>query len=155
MTELPIYILLDEVVQRIGISQEALTRAIANGTMKAIKMPDGRILVSASDLAALEISLAALEISREQFAPLEGQKISLQGASRKYGVPPATLHSWLKQGLISLLVPGQHRGRPLALNEADVAFRAAIYHRVKGERGSVVGLRLFRQSKRKRARAIA
>ncbi len=134
--KLPTYIPLTEAARRYGMSQEALTRAVADGIMRAVRTPDGRVLVASEDVAV---------VTKEQFSHLQGQGISIRGASRKYDVPVSTLRSWARQGHIKILTPPAERrqGRVILLDEQDVAYCATVYHQLKQARGQVAGMRIF------------
>jgi len=133
--DLPTYIPLSEAARRYRLGRQALTRMVESGRIRAVRTPEGGILVASEDVTV---------VTKDQFRYLQGEDISLQGASRKYEVPASTLHSWIRQGHIKVLASSERkRGRALALDEQDVAYCAALYHRLKEERGSVSGMRIF------------
>jgi len=65
----------------------------------------------------------SLNITREDFEHLRGQKISMSEASDKYGVPQPNLSRWAKLEYIKVL----DRGWKVLIDEADAAYCAAVY----------------------------
>jgi len=90
--------------------------------------------------AKVNRELAALR--RQDFASLDGQVISLPQAATRYGVPETSLREWLKKGYIRIEKRGPRR--VIWLNEADVAFTAAVYH-VRKKFGTSRGAPLLRR----------
>ena len=132
---LPTYISLNQAATRYGVNVAVLRRAVESGIMRAVRTPEGRILVASKDIPTL---------SKMQFEHLQKQGISISSASQKYNVPHSTLRSWTKQGHIKVLNPDKRRqGRATMLNESDVAYHAVLYHRLKDKRGQVTGMRIF------------
>jgi len=78
-------------------------------------------------------------IKRSNYAHLEGNPISLTEASRKYDIPIPTLSLWARRGALERL---GKRGRRVLVNEADVAYAAAI-REAQGEKGRGRGARIF------------
>jgi hypothetical protein len=52
--------------------------------------------------------------------------LSLREAAARYGIPPSTVSSWYRAGLIRSISAGR-RGQPTLLIEADVAALASLY----------------------------
>ncbi len=130
--KLPTYIPLDEAVQRYGVSREALTRAIADGIMRAVKTPKGEIMVAEEDVALPK---------RESFAHLKGRKLTIHQAHQRYGISVPTLRSWIRQKMIHVYQRGS-QGKGYEIDEADVAYWTAVYRYVEAKEGSVRGRRL-------------
>lgn len=87
-------------------------------------------LVAQEDIATLA---AARLVRREQFSHLEGVPIGVGQASLKYRFHTGTISKWLEQGHIRDIGPDPtHKLRRL-INEADIAYAAALRD-VKGLR---------------------
>ncbi len=69
---------------------------------------------------------------RENFEHLSGQEIWISEAARKYGMTGATLYRWSRKGRIRRV---GREGNRVLLDEADVAYCAAIYNERNGKRG--------------------
>lgn len=67
----------------------------------------------------------------QQFESLNGQEISVNQASKKYGVPSPTLSRWAKRGIIKVLRRGSNKRK--YLNEQDVAYCSAIRKQNPGQ----------------------
>jgi len=134
--ELATYVSLEEAAQSYGMSVEALSRMAKEGAIRAVKTPQGKILVASNDIATK---------SREQFRHLQGRAVSMSEASRKYDIPVSTLHGWVERNLIKVLNPEERgQGRTTLLDESGVAYRAMRYHELKKIRGGeVAGMRIF------------
>lgn len=136
---------LDEAVHATGWSEEQLRKGIEAGTIVASVDGDGTLMIVVTPQGQpLQVSPVPPEngheddnghgddlntrlsrIKREDFAHLEGQPITVSEAARKYEVPAATIHTWIHRGY---LTPLGKVGRQRQINEADIAFCAAIYH---------------------------
>ena len=88
----------------------------------------------------------SLSITRDLFEHLRGQPISASEASRKYSdssgvtILQSTISRWAKAGYIKVLA----RGYRLLLDEADVAYCAAVYGaKVKIYGNQMSGVRIF------------
>ena len=81
-------------------------------------------------------------LRRQDFASLEGRAITSTVAAARYGVPQNTIYEWMKRGYVRIL--GQKPRRVFLLNEADVAFTAAVYH-VRKRYGTSRGAPLLRR----------
>jgi hypothetical protein len=81
-----------------------------------------------------------LNIKRDDFEHLRGQKIGVRESSKKYGISSKTVSRWAKAGYINKL----DRGYRLYLDEADVAYCAAVY-KAKFEyyEGQLAGVPIF------------
>lgn len=65
-----------------------------------------------------------------QFAHLEGIRIHVSEAARKYNIPNPTISRWAKKGYIKIL---GKIGNKTMLNEADVARCADVYQERGGQ----------------------
>ncbi len=113
----PTYIQLSTAVEKYGVSKKVLLKRIKSGKLTAAQLPNGEYLVAEHDVDP------SLSIKREDFEYLRGQGISASEASRKYAVSTANFSRWAKVGYIKILA----RGWRLILDEADVAYCAAVY----------------------------
>ncbi len=121
---LPTFISLSEAVKRTGLSQSTLNRAIESDIMRAIKNGKGEVLVAQQDADEF--------IAKEQFEHLRGQGLGIAEASRKYGIPQPTLSRWSKAGYIERI---GREGQKVLIDEADVAYCAAVYQMQGGGPG--------------------
>jgi len=128
------YIPLPQAVRKYGISKKALLERIKSGKLTVAKLPDGEFLVAENEIDP------SLSIKREDFEHLRGQKISVSGSSRKYGIPHTNFSRWARLGFITVL----ERGWKVLLDEADVAYCAAVYHeKYKLYQGRMMGVNIF------------
>ncbi len=138
---------IDEAAERLDISVKVLTRCIENGIIKAVQLPNGEIAVSAEEIRP---------ITKKQFEHLRGKPITISEASRPrprfdddgnvvggYEVPDPTMRGWIRQGYVRVLEDGYGK----KLDEADVAYCAAVYHERK-DAGSMSGEPLFDEAGR-------
>jgi len=98
-------------------------------TLRIAVTQDGQVVEIAptpQDDHGDDINARLSQIRREDFAHLEGQPITVSEAARKYGVPRQTIHTWTKRGHVEALPITSTKSK--VINEADVAFCAAIYH---------------------------
>ena len=125
--ELDRVIPLPQAAKQMGMTVEALTRLVASGKLRAMKTSSGEVVVPESETETT--------ISREQFEHLLGKPISIRQAAQPgpryskkneggYAVPYTTLIGWVHKGLIEVLTSGYG----MELDEADVAYCAAVYH---------------------------
>ncbi len=122
--ELPEYIPLAQAARRYGIPEETLKRAVESGTIRAVQLGE--------EVAVREGDVEKIIIRREDFEHLRGKSIWVMEAARKYGVPNPTISNWAKRGFIRIL---GREGRKTLLDEADVAYCAAVYKAKGGRRG--------------------
>ena len=133
---------LPEAAQRLGLSSKALKDLVERGTIKAVQF-NGEIAVPESEIP---------EITREQFKHLKGKPITVSEAALParfdkqgrlldrydskgqpieglgYGIYDDTIRLWVKKyQYVKVLSPGYG----MTLDEADVAFCAAVYHERK------------------------
>lgn len=117
-------ILLEEAAERLGVSEDVLTRLVQDGTIKAVQLlPGGEIAVNEDDVLTF--------VTREQFGDLQGQHITVTQASKKYKVSRNTILEWVGYGHIKVYKPGYK----MEIDEADVAYYATVYHKKGGGRG--------------------
>lgn len=116
-TDTPTYIPVSAAVEKYGVSKKVLLKRIKSGKLVAAQLPDGEYLVAEHDIDP------SLSIKREDFEHLRGQGISASESSRKYDISTANFSRWAKLGYIQIL----ERGWKLILDEADVAYCAAVY----------------------------
>ncbi len=65
----------------------------------------------------------------KKHAKLKGVKITIQEASREYGVPAPTISRWVSRNLITVL---QRTAREIYLDRADMAYCAEIHRQNSG-----------------------
>lgn len=110
------YITLQEAVQRYNLDSALLTRSVENGTIRGGKF-NGTFVLLEEDVKKTQ------HLDRTQFAHLDGRKIHLSEAARKYKIPLSSLSRWANQGKIAVI--DQEKNRRI-LNEADVAYARAL-----------------------------
>ena len=128
---------LEEAAAVTGYSVEYLQYRTEMGTILAGMMDNELMVAVTQDNRLVEIAPAPApepegddinarlrQIRREDFAHLEGQPITVSEAETRYNVQRRTLINWKTRGYIKVLKDGYR----MELNEADVAFCAAIYH---------------------------
>jgi hypothetical protein len=123
-TTLDRYIPLSQAAKRLGISPAALEGLIDSGNIKAARL-NGTIAVAEDELDQI------VAINRDQFEHLRGQAITIAQAAEKYSLGNRTIRAWITRGYITVLVPGYGA----TIDEADVAYCAAVYQARGGERG--------------------
>jgi len=122
-------ITLEEAAQRLGIQPQTLIRYAKEGKIGAKLFLHGDTMLVAME----EKEMNGQKPKREDFAHLEGRGISISEAAERYGIPFSTIHGWVSRGWIQILRPGS-RGKAYEINEADVAYMAALYNAVTGKR---------------------
>ena len=123
-TNLPTFISLSEAVERTGLSQKVLGRAVESAAIRAVKNEKGEVLIAQEDIEEFVV--------REQFDHLRGKGLGIAEAGRKYDIPDQTLSRWSKAGYIKRL---GRSGRKVLIDEADVAYCAAVYRMQDGGQG--------------------
>jgi hypothetical protein len=123
-TTLDRYIPLSQAAKRLGISSASLQGLVDSGNIKAAQL-NGTIAVAESELDQI------VAINREQFEHLRGQAITVAQAVEKYNLANQTIRAWIRRGYITVLKPGYG----VTIDEADVAYCAAVYQAQGGERG--------------------
>lgn len=121
------FISLSQAARRLGLTKDTLRSLVDLGKVKGAILPNGQIGVNELELDQT--------VTREQFEQLRGQAITISEAARKYGIGKITFRQWTKRGYIRVL----KEGYGMELDEADVAYCAAVYQ----VRGGVKGKRLF------------
>ncbi len=137
--DLPTFIPLEEAAQRYGLSRAALTRLVEDGKIKAAHV-NGGIAVAQDETQTIVHKVTAIMAIRDklwsQVKHLEDEPISMSQACEKYPeINFASLSRWVIQGYIRTLNSPTNigRGHKKLLNEADVAYTAAIL-RMRGKR---------------------
>ena len=121
---------LPEAASKLGVSESELRSRAESGTIMAGKLPDGEIIVNIAGNGngkSDDINARLRAIKRESFARLQGQAITVSEAAKKYGVHRNTILGWTKQKYITVLRESTGRGSYIELDEADVAYCAAIH----------------------------
>ena len=118
------YIPLLQAAKRLKISSASLQGLIDSGNIKAVKL-NGTVAVAESELDQI------IAIAREQFERLHGQSITVSQAVEKYKLNQMTIRGWIEHEYIKVL----KFGYGMELDEADVAYCAAVYRATGGGRG--------------------
>jgi hypothetical protein len=131
------YIPLKQAAKKYHISEETLNQ-VQSGSITAARLPDGELLVAEQEIDP------SLNITREQFSHLRDSPIGLAEAGRKYGVSQPTVTNWVKAGYRQVLRQPQSRDQKKLIDEADVAFCAAVYNaKRKLYGGQLAGVPIF------------
>ena len=111
------YIPLSKACRKYSLAKKDLLEAINAGTIAAVELKTGELLVvdPGDD--------PCLDIKRDDFVHLHNISIGLRQAAKKYAIPVSTLSGWVKAGYIKTPT----RSYRLQMNEADVAYCAAVY----------------------------
>ena len=128
---IPTYIPLKEAAQRLSVSVKVARSMLKSGKIQGGILPDGEMIVIADSVPA-EKKIRKEELpAYRKFVHLNGIKIGVGEASRKYEIPVSTLHRWaVQKKLITVLA---REGQKVLLDEQDVAYCAETYHRNKGQ----------------------
>jgi len=124
---LPTYIPLDEAAATYRLDRETLTGAVENGIIRAVKTPEGGILVAEEDVKLLPVP--------EPDQQLKGKPIRVTKAAEKYSVNQSSLTRWANAGYIRVIERGP---KLLKLDEADVKLAVDVFNRARRETGSFV-----------------
>ena len=136
---LPVILPLSEAARKSGTDESTLRAMVQSGKIRAFIDPEGIMYVQMTQDGTLPLAVAddaqqppaddinarLSQIRREDFAHLEGQAITVSEAAKKYRVPVSTIHTWIHRGYLTTLGKA---GRRRQIDEADIAFCAAIYH---------------------------
>jgi vacuolar-type H+-ATPase subunit E/Vma4 len=130
VASLPTYLLLEEAAARHERDVEDLERDIQEGRVQALRTLEGHVLVASEDVS-LASKLEQVDVENS----LEGTRIRLMDAARKYRISHANLVHWMDAGYIKVLERGPQL---LVLNEADVALAVKIFKEAREETGSPI-----------------
>jgi len=124
------YIALARALEMYGLLRADLMQAIERGIIRAVDGPGG-LAVSQADVEGVVGDWKQFP-QPEEFEYLRGREIWISEAARKYGVSQPTISKWVGRGYIRRL--GREMNRVL-LDEADVAYRVAVYRAQDGRPG--------------------
>ncbi len=124
-TTLERYIPLPKAAKRLGISAAALQGLIDSGNIRVAQL-NGTIAVAESELDQI------IAITREQYKHLQGKPITVAEAVEKYNLGQFALRGWINRGYVQIITPGYG----MIIDEADVAYCAAVYQARGGTRGA-------------------
>ncbi len=130
-TNFPTYLPLAEAAERYKVSTDALRAALEQGTLKAVQLPDGDLLVAIEDVQVLAAQLEPAAVDPN----LAGQPIRVTEAAEKYQVTHANLSRWADAGYLHILERGP---KLLVLDEGEVQRAAELFHRARQATGSYV-----------------
>jgi hypothetical protein len=134
------YIPLKHAAEKYGIPEKTLLDHVKSGSIASAQLPNGELLVAETNVDS------SLKIKRKDYKHLHNQPISASEASRKYSqihnisISQRIFSRWAELKYITVL----ERGYRLLLDEADVAYCAAVY-KAKHDlyRGRMSGVRIF------------
>jgi excisionase family DNA binding protein len=122
-TILPIFLPLPEAARKYGVSEARLKTMIDNGKIKAAMIGE-QVIVPEEEVQNASLRKEDLP-EYKRHAHLKGNPIWVTEAARKYAIPQPTISRWVKGGIIKQI--GMD-GKKTLLDEADVAYCAAVYH---------------------------
>ena len=128
----PLILPLSEAAQVMGVAEDSLRNMVQSGKIRAFVDPDGAMYIQMTAAPTVpvdhedDINARLSRIRREDFAHLEGQPITVSEAAKKYNVQKHTILAWVRRYTSVLRV--LERGYRLLLDEAGVAYLAAIHH---------------------------
>lgn len=125
-----IYLPINEAAQVARVEQAVILRAIESGRIRAAMM-NGAYIVNRNDLNQPLVRENTPEY--QAVLHLKGVRIGVRQAAEKYRVPNPTISRWIDRGLIQRLSGEVLRGQRVMIDEADVAYCAAIYHQNPGQ----------------------
>ena len=125
------FITLSEAAQRMRTSVKETRSMIKSGKIKGGLLPDGAMVVSEETLPKRKEDLPEYK----KHSHLMNVGISINEASREFGIPSGTITRWMQSGIIKRLSSDGYR---TLINKADVAYCSEIYRRSGGQ-----GRRLF------------
>ncbi len=150
---LPAFLPLAEAALVTGLDVETLHNWISQGKVIAGTLPGGEIAVAVRDGKVVmlengltngqatgngehehegdvfELNVQLSRIKRENFKHLEGHPITVSEAHQRYKVSRNTILAWvnLYPHVVKVLVPSKGRGSRMFLDEASIAYLAAIH----------------------------
>ena len=129
------FITLSEAAQRMRTSVKETRSMIKSGKIKGGLLSDGAMVVNEDTLPKRQEKRKEDLFEYKKHANLKGMGISINEASRNFGIPSGTITRWMQSGIIKKL--GNDGYRTL-IDKADIAYCAEIYRHQGGQ-----GKRLF------------
>jgi predicted site-specific integrase-resolvase len=124
LSDLRTYIPLSEAIRRYDLDSDFLTGLIEAGRVDAVRT-NGDIAVSEEDVRKTHRTTAKRDELWRRVEHLDGRKIGVNEAARRYDLSTGSLTRWTQAGYIRILHRGNPkggRGNKTLLNEADVAY---------------------------------
>jgi predicted site-specific integrase-resolvase len=121
----PTYIPIKDAAKKYGYTLDDLKRLAQSGKIKAVKLPDGDMIVSEDSVKEKTHKEDLPEY--KEFIELKGTGLGLRESAEKYNVPVSTLRGWVTKKIISVIGT---EGRKTLLDQADVAYCAKIYRAI-------------------------
>jgi predicted site-specific integrase-resolvase len=129
-TNITKYIYISEAAMHIGISEASLHEMIQTGKIPVAQLPNGEIAVSEPTVEELMPKEKHLEY--QDVEKLRGVLLGINEASKKYEIPFSTLRGWIQRGFVDKV---GKKGQKILIDEADVAYCAAVYHQKGASQG--------------------
>lgn len=120
--------LLKDAASRFNLPLDLLTRMVQSDKIEAVELPNGEFAVSEPTVKKI------ISVSKEEFKHLSGVPISVSDAAQKYDLKKDTVRLWTRKGYITVLETGYR----MQLDEGDVAYCAAVYHKRDGGQGKKI-----------------
>jgi hypothetical protein len=130
------YLTLSDAARRYGVSADALTRLAKDGIIRAVHNEEGdRVITVQTVDNATAVRMILDEIRPEQYEHLQGKRIRLMEAVRKYEINLGNLQNWADRDYIQVLDRGFQR---LELDAADTKYVTDVFKRAKELTGSSI-----------------
>lgn len=105
------------------IPEPEINQMIRDERLNYYELEDGTKLVANHEIAAIA---AERQVKREQFHHLDGVAIGISEAALKYRFHVGTISQWVTDGHIREIGPDPTHKQRRLINEADVAYAAAL-----------------------------
>jgi hypothetical protein len=133
-TQLETYIPLKDAARKYGVPVEALTRLVRDGIIRLTHTKKGDSVITVSTVAAAA-DVIRQEIRPEHYKHLQGKRVRLLEAGRRYDIEAVSLSGWVDRGYIYVHDRGFQR---LELDTADVKYAVDVFKRAKELTGSSI-----------------
>jgi hypothetical protein len=133
----PTYIPIKDAAKKYGYALADLKRLAQSGKIKAVKLPDGDMIVSENELEFPDIkSKEELQAYKDKHYPKLAEKTTwISKAARDYKVSQPNIGRWVQAGYICQVGKDMNK---ILISEQDVAFYADVHNKFGGR-----GRRLF------------
>jgi len=119
------FITLEEASRRYHVDRETLTRLVAAGNIKAIRV-DGRLAVDEQDIALIAL--------KEQISSNGDEIVSISEAARRLGINSGHISLWVSYGWIPVLGHGPRRAKLISFRRAEALARLREKQGLRGRR---------------------
>jgi len=117
------YIPIDQAIEKYDLDRTTLDTAIENGDIETAEVVDSDAILLLDE--SLRAWLAE-RITPSRFKHLEGQPISVNEASKKYGFHYSTIMHWIERGEIKSLGIAPGYKKRMLVDESEIAYARAL-----------------------------